>query len=420
MRPSLAPNRDKLALTPEEGTIMPTPGTQNADLLFPDHGPDLFLHLFPLLGVQVGISPVHDHGHVSAVVGQLGQQFRGIEDRGAENGHVRSQWQAFHVHIGQDPEDRLLSPGNGKDRPQKLSAHEVAHEDGADGFRIAGSADYGQGIGFEQQLKVLDTHRPKYSVYRREAGRVSVNRQYQPFTRKGRKTKCISSTPLGRSSLPRTATPLFSYLGGTMTPENIQSLMQEERLFQPPATKRAHIPDMATYEEHYRRADADPEGYWADRARSLITWFKPWDKVMDCDFRKPDIKWFVNGKVNVSYNCLDRHVERGLADKTALIWQGEPEDDVRHISYRELLDDVIRFANILKKLGVRRGDRVALYMPMVPELAVAMLACTRIGATHSIVFAGFSALSLQNRIQDCEAKVLVTADAVLRGGKRSP
>ena len=205
-----------------------------------------------------------------------------------------------------------------------------------------------------------------------------------------------------------------------MTPENIESLSHEKRLFNPPAAPRAHIPDMETYREHYRRADEDPEGYWGDRARELLTWSKPWDKVMDCDFNEPRINWFVNGQLNVSYNCLDRHVENGLGDKTAIIWQGEPEEDVRHISFRELLADVVRFANVLKKMGVKRGDRVALYMPMVPELAVAMLACTRIGAAHSIVFAGFSAHSLMNRIQDCEAKVLVTADAVLRAGKKIP
>ncbi len=205
-----------------------------------------------------------------------------------------------------------------------------------------------------------------------------------------------------------------------MTPENIQSLMHEQRLFMPPTAPRAHIPDMATYEDHYRRAEQDPEGYWATRAGELLTWDTKWSKVLDYDLDKPEINWFVNGKLNVSFNCLDRHVANGLGDKTAIIWQGEPEDDVRHISYRELLADVVRCANILKKLGVRRGDRVALYMPMIPELAVAMLACTRIGATHSIVFAGFSAASLQNRIQDCEAKVLITADAVLRGGKKIP
>ena len=191
-------------------------------------------------------------------------------------------------------------------------------------------------------------------------------------------------------------------------------------LFEPPATPRAHVAGMAAYEELYRRADQDPEGYWARRAKELISWSRPWDKVMDCDMDAARIGWFRGGRLNVSHNCLDRHVEKGLGDKTAIIWQGEPEDDVRRISYAELLTEVGRFANALKKLGVDRGDRVALYMPMVPELAVAMLACTRIGAIHSAVFAGFSASSLQNRIQDCEAKVLITADAVLRAGRKIP
>ena len=191
-------------------------------------------------------------------------------------------------------------------------------------------------------------------------------------------------------------------------------------LFEPPATPRAHVAGMAAYEELYRRADQDPEGYWAGRAKELISWSRPWDKVMDCDMDAARIGWFRGGRLNVSHNCLDRHVEKALGDKTAIIWQGEPEDDVRRISYAELLTEVGRFANALKKLGVDRGDRVALYMHMVPELAVAMLACTRIGAIHSAVFAGFSASSLQNRIQDCEAKVLVTADAVLRAGRKIP
>lgn len=191
-------------------------------------------------------------------------------------------------------------------------------------------------------------------------------------------------------------------------------------LFEPPATPRAHVAGMAAYEELYRRVDQDPEGYWAGRAEELISWSRPWDKVMDCDMDAARIGWFTGGRLNVSHNCLDRHVKKGLGDKTAIIWQGEPEDDVRRISYAELLTEVGRFANALKKLGVGRGDRVALYMPMVPELAVAMLACTRIGAIHSAVFAGFSASSLQNRIQDCEAKVLVTADAVPRAGRKIP
>ena len=202
--------------------------------------------------------------------------------------------------------------------------------------------------------------------------------------------------------------------------ENIQSLLHEQRQFAPFQNPRAHIPDLATYEEHYRRAEVDPEGYWAARARELVTWFEPWTKVLDYDFSVPRVEWFRGGKLNVCYNCLDRHVHNGRADKTALIWQGEPDEDVRHITYRELLAEVERFANVLKKLGVHRGDRVVLYMPMIPEAAVAMLACARIGAPHSIVFGGFSAASLQSRIQDCEAKVVVTADAVLRGGRKIP
>ena len=201
---------------------------------------------------------------------------------------------------------------------------------------------------------------------------------------------------------------------------NIETLHHEERIFGPFVRPNAHIPDMATYEEHYRQAATDPEGYWGTRAKELITWFEPWKKVLDYDFHVPRVEWFRGGKLNVCYNCLDRHVQNGRADKTAIIWQGEPEEDVRHITYRELLAEVERFANVLKKLGVQRGDRVVIYMPMVPEAAVAMLACARIGAPHSIVFAGFSAASLQSRIQDCQAKVVITADAVLRGGRKIP
>lgn len=201
----------------------------------------------------------------------------------------------------------------------------------------------------------------------------------------------------------------------TMPVDNSDSL-----LFAPPAAPRAHIKDMAAYKEECRRADEDPDGYWAERAKELLTWSRPWDKVMDCDVNAGEIRWFTGGKLNVSYNCLDRHVENGLGDKTAVIWQGEPEEDVRRISYAELLDEVTRFANTLKKLGVGRGDRVALYLPMIPELTVSMLACTRIGAIHSVVFSGFSASGLQNRIEACEAKVLVTADAVLRAGRKIP
>ena len=202
----------------------------------------------------------------------------------------------------------------------------------------------------------------------------------------------------------------------------IESMMKEGRVFEPRADMQAQawVKNMAEYEVLAKRADEDPEGFWGDRAKELVTWFKPWNKVMDCDLHKPEVKWFTDARLNVSFNCLDRHLTDGRRNKAAIIWQGEPEDDVKVYTYQMLHREVCRFANVLKKKGVKKGDRVSIYLPMIPELAVAMLACTRIGAVHSVVFAGFSALSLQNRIQDCQAKVLVTADAVLRAGRAIP
>ena len=204
--------------------------------------------------------------------------------------------------------------------------------------------------------------------------------------------------------------------------KKIESLMQEKRLFEPPAKGRdqAHVKSMAEYEAHYQRSMADPEGFWGERAKELLTWDKEWSKVLDADMHKPEIKWFQDGKLNVSYNCLDRHLTNGRRNKAALIFQGEPEEDVKVYTYQMLHTEVCRFANVLKKMGVKKGDRVSVYLPMIPELAITLLACTRIGAIHSVVFAGFSAQSLKSRIQDCEAKVLVTADAVLRSGKTIP
>ena len=202
----------------------------------------------------------------------------------------------------------------------------------------------------------------------------------------------------------------------------IESMMQEKRLFEPPAggQANAYVKSMAEYEAIYRRSMEDPEGFWADRAGELLVWDKKWDKVLESDMRKPEIKWFSGGRLNVSANCLDRHLTSGRRNKAAIIWQGEPEEDVRVYTYQMLHTEVCRFANVLRKMGVGKGDRVAVYLPMIPELAIALLACTRIGAVHSVVFAGFSAQSLKSRIQDCEAKVLVTADAVLRAGKTIP
>ncbi|MCG6931439.1 MAG: acetate--CoA ligase [Desulfofustis sp.] len=201
--------------------------------------------------------------------------------------------------------------------------------------------------------------------------------------------------------------------------DKITSLLSERRYFDPPDEHRetAWVGNMETYHSEYRRSIEDPEGYWADRATELVDWYSKWHTVVEADLYKPRIRWFDGAMLNVSYNCLDRHIEHGRGDKTALIWQGEPEDEVRRFTFRELHAEVCKFANVLKKRGVKKGDRVAVYLPMIPELVITLLACARIGAVHSVVFAGFSAVSLMNRIQDCEASLLVTADAVLRAGK---
>ena len=208
-------------------------------------------------------------------------------------------------------------------------------------------------------------------------------------------------------------------------PENedkIESLLKEGKTFEPPVEGRdqAWVKSMDEYRAVYKRSLEDPEGYWGERAEELVTWDKKWDSVLEWDYNKPEIKWFDGGKLNMSYNCLDRHLTDGRRNKAAIIWQGEPEEDVRVYTYQMLHTEVCRFANVLKKKGVKRGDRVSIYLPMIPELAIALLACARIGAIHSVVFAGFSAVALQSRVQDCEARVLVTSDAVLRAGKTIP
>ena len=204
--------------------------------------------------------------------------------------------------------------------------------------------------------------------------------------------------------------------------KKIESMQKDGQIFQPDAAMQgqAWISDMAAYEAAHKRALDDPEGYWGERAGELIDWFSDFDSVLDADYDKPEFKWFSGGRTNVAYNCLDRHLTDGRRNKAALIWQGEPEEDVRVYTYQMLHTEVCRFANVLKKKGVKRGDRVSLYMPMIPELAIAMLACTRLGAPHSIVFAGFSSIALQSRIEDAEARVLITADAVMRAGKTIP
>jgi acetyl-CoA synthetase len=202
----------------------------------------------------------------------------------------------------------------------------------------------------------------------------------------------------------------------------IESLQKEGKIFLPPKQggEKAYVKSMEEFESVYKRSLEDPEGYWAERASELIQWDKPWDRVLDYDFSIPEINWFVGGKLNVTTNCLDRHLKNGRRNKAAIIWQGDKEEDVRVLTYQMLHSQVCRFANVLKKKGVKKGDRVSIYLPMVPELAIAMLACARIGAPHSIIFAGFSAHSLRDRINDCQAKVHITGDGVRRAGKVIP
>ena len=200
-----------------------------------------------------------------------------------------------------------------------------------------------------------------------------------------------------------------------MATDRIETLLDEQRRFPPPDSfkTQAHVRDLTPYE----RARRDPEGYWADWAKQL-EWSRPWTQVLD--WKPPHAKWFVGGKLNASVNCLDRHVRAGRGGRIALIWEGEPPGEVRRITYGELHAEVNKFANVLKGLGVARGDRVAIYLPMVPEVAVAMLACARIGAVHTVVFGGFSAESLRDRINDAGAKLLITADGGYRRGAIVP
>ena len=194
--------------------------------------------------------------------------------------------------------------------------------------------------------------------------------------------------------------------------------MSEDRTYPVPA----ELADSATvneakYNEMYQRSVDDSDAFWAEQAEEMIDWFKPWDTVQEWDYHKAEIKWFDGAKLNVSYNCLDRHLET-RADQTAIIWEGDDPEESKHISYRELHDEVCRFSNALKGIGVKKGDRVCIYMPMVPEAAVAMLSCARIGAIHSIVFGGFSPDALKDRINDSECSLVITADQGLRGGRK--
>jgi acetyl-CoA synthetase len=194
----------------------------------------------------------------------------------------------------------------------------------------------------------------------------------------------------------------------------LEALLAEDRTFPPPEgfRRRAEVSDPAVYE----RAAADPEAFWAEQARAL-EWFEPFQRVLD--WQPPHARWFLGGRLNAAYNCLDRHLSTARRNKAALVWEGEPGDR-RVLTYWDLHREVGKFANVLKSLGVAKGDRVAIYLPMIPEAVVAMLACARIGAVHSVVFGGFSAESLRDRINDAEARVLVTADGGYRRGRVVP
>jgi len=194
----------------------------------------------------------------------------------------------------------------------------------------------------------------------------------------------------------------------------IADLLQEDRTFEPSTEFRAaaNVRDAAVYD----RAEADPEGFWANFANEL-EWSKPWTRILE--WNPPHAKWFVGGTLNASVNCVDRHIRGPRRNKAAIVWEGEPGDR-RTLTYFDLYRQVSQFANVLKGLGVGKGDRVALYLPLVPELAIAMLACARIGAVHSVVFGGFSAESLRDRINDSQCKVLVTSDGGYRRGQVVP
>ena len=206
---------------------------------------------------------------------------------------------------------------------------------------------------------------------------------------------------------------------------NIESMMHEDRVFAPDKefSKQAHVKSMAEYKRLYKQSIESPEKFWSAHAKEELVWFKPWKKTLE--WKAPDAKWFQGGQLNVSYNCLDRWLDSDVANRAAIIWEGEPDSlarpgEERTLTYRQLHREVCRFANVLKRHGVKKKDRVIIYMPMTPEAAIAMLACTRIGAIHSVVFGGFSAQSIADRVSDCGAKMIITADGGYRRGSIVP
>jgi acetyl-CoA synthetase len=206
-----------------------------------------------------------------------------------------------------------------------------------------------------------------------------------------------------------------------MAKESIEVLSTEKRTFPPSKefSQKAHIKSMKEYEQLYKRSVDDPDKFWAEMAEQNLTWFKKWDKVLEYDFHKPFIKWFSGGKLNASVNCLDRFINTPTRNKAAIIWEADG-GTYRTFTYQQLYYEVNKFANVLKKKGIKKGDRITIYLPMIPELPIAMLACARIGAIHSVVFGGFSAKSLMDRIQDCASQMVITADEGVRGGRFVP
>ena len=199
--------------------------------------------------------------------------------------------------------------------------------------------------------------------------------------------------------------------------KGITSMMEEKRVFKPSKelSQQAYIKSMAQYKKIYQKSIDDPEAFWGELAEQL-DWFKKWDKVLVEDFAEAKHEWFVGGKLNVAYNCIDRHLKTDRKNKAAIIWEGDIGDS-RTITYQQLSYEVNKFANVLKKLGVKKGDRVSVYLPMIPELPIVMLACARIGAIHMVVFGGFSADALRDRIVNCDSSVLICSDGYYRGGK---
>ena len=184
------------------------------------------------------------------------------------------------------------------------------------------------------------------------------------------------------------------------------------------SSRNSHIPSLDHYKNLYEDSIKSPEKFWGQIAKR-IDWFEPWDRVSNYNFNKGEINWFTGGKLNASYNCIDRHIDAGHGEEVAIIWEGNDPKQSRKFTYQDLLKEVCLFANALKSLGVKKGDRVCLYMQMIPELAIAVLACARIGAVHSVVFGAFSSDSLRDRINDSECKILVTQDTGVRGNKQN-